>query len=54
MFDFDKMLTGKYDIEMRYILPYSSQQYNAQMVEKAKAENKTLGLNRDLVIWKIK
>ena len=50
IFDFDKMLP-KYKIEMRYILPYSTQQYSAQMVEKAKELNKCLGTNRDLVIW---
>ena len=53
IFDFDKMLS-KYEIEMRYILPYSSQQYNAQMVDKAKEEQKVLGLNRDLIVWNIK
>lgn len=53
VFDFDKMLS-KYDIEMRYILPYSSQQYNAQMVDKAKEEKKCLGLNRDLIVWRLK
>jgi hypothetical protein len=51
IFDFYSMLPG-YIIEMRYILPYSTQQYNAQMVEKAKAERKCLGLNRDLVVWR--
>ena len=53
VFDFDKMLP-KYEIEMRYILPYSTQQYNAQMVDKAKEENKCLCLNRDLIVWRIK
>ena len=50
IFDFAMMLP-KYKIEMRYILPYSTQQYNAQMVEKAKSEKKGLCLNRDLVVW---
>jgi len=50
IFDFDKMLT-KYRIEARYFLPYSSQQYNAQMVEKAKEERHALSLHRDLVVW---
>ena len=53
VFDFDKMLP-KYEIEMRYILPYSTQQYNAQMVDKAKEENKCLCINRDLIVWKLK
>lgn len=51
IFDFAKMLSN-YQIEMRYILPYSTQQYNAQQVEKAKIKKKALGLNRDLVIWR--
>jgi hypothetical protein len=51
IFDFARMLDG-YRIEMRYALPYSTQQYNAQQVEKAKAERVCLNLIRDLVIWK--
>jgi len=50
IFAFARMLPD-YEIEMRYILPYSTQQYNAQMVERAKAEKKCLGLNRDLIVW---
>lgn len=53
VFGFDKMLT-KYDIEMRYILPYSTSQYIPQMVIKAKENNKCLSLYRDLVVWKLK
>ena len=52
--DFHEMFKGKYGVEMRYILPYSSQQYNAQMVNKAKEAQKCLVLNRDLTIWRIK
>jgi len=37
---------------MRYILPYSTQQYNAQMVEIAKKEKFCLSINRDLVVFK--
>ena len=51
VFDFDRML-NKYEIEIRYILPYSSQQYNAQMVDRAKEEKKCLALHRDLIIWR--
>jgi len=54
IFDFAEMFTDNYSITMRYILPYSTQQYNAQMVDRAKAENKCLALNRDLVVWKLK
>lgn len=53
IFDFDKMLPS-YGIEMRYILPYSTQQYLPQMVNKSKEENKCLGSHRDLVVWKLK
>jgi len=38
--------------EMRYLLPYSTQQYNAQMVEISKKEKFPLNLIRDLVIFK--
>lgn len=54
IFDFHKMIGDAYKIEARYILPYSTQQYNAQMVDKAKEQKKCLGLNRDLVVWKLK
>ena len=51
---FDRMLNDKYEIEMRYILPYSSEQYLPQMVIKAKDAKKCLSTFRDLVIWKLK
>ena len=54
IFEFDKMLQDKYKIEIRYILPYSTQQYNAQMVEKAKTKGTCLVLHRDLVVWCLK
>lgn len=54
IFDFHSMLLKNYEIEMRYILPYSTQQYNAQQVETMKAAKKALGLNRDLVVWRLK
>lgn len=52
--DAHQMISKKYCIEMRYILPYSTQQYNAQMVEKAKEAKKCLGLWRDLIVWRLK
>jgi hypothetical protein len=54
IFKVDKMFPSEYEIEMRYILPYSTQQYNAQMVEAAKEKNVCLCLNRDLVVWRRK
>ncbi len=53
IFDFAKMLP-EYRITMRYVLPYSTHQYNAQMAEKAKETNHCLCLNRDLVVWGIR
>jgi len=54
IFVFDKMLSDKYKIVMRYLLPYSTQQYNAQQVEIAKKEKVCLSLIRDLVVWERK
>ncbi len=54
IFKLDTLLNDKYEIEMRYILPYSTQQYNGTQVEKAKRENVCLSLNRDLVVWRMK
>lgn len=48
---FHGMLFNNYIVEARYILPYSTQQYNAQMVEKAKKEKKCLVNHRDLIVW---
>lgn len=52
IFDFDRMLDD-YNIEQRYILPYSTQQYLPQMVEKAKEQKVCLSSFRDLVVWRI-
>lgn len=54
IFKVNAMLSDKYEIEMRYILPYSTQQYNAQMVDVAKERKICLALNRDLVIWRLR
>ncbi len=54
IFKFHEMLSTKYFIEMRRILPYSIQQYKPQIVEKAKEKNKCLNLIRDLVVWRLK
>ncbi|MBA7653448.1 hypothetical protein ES703_61297 [subsurface metagenome] len=54
IFDFHGILNDKYKIKMRYILPYSTQQYNAQIVNKAKELKECLILNRDLIIWELK
>jgi hypothetical protein len=40
-------------VEMRYSVPYESQQHNAQMVEWAKANKKCLVLTREIVVWRV-
>lgn len=48
----DMLRAIKLPVEMRYSVPYESQQCNAQMVEWAKAEKRCLVLTREIVIWK--
>lgn len=43
----------KLPIEMRYSVPYESQQCNPQMVEWAKANKKCLVLTRELIVWRV-
>lgn len=50
MFDLYDMVSDKYRIETRYVIPYSTQQYTPLWVERAKKENKCLILNRELAI----
>lgn len=40
-------------VDMRFSVPYESQQYNAQTVEWAKENKKCLVLTRELVVWRI-
>jgi len=40
-------------LENRVSVPYSTEQCNAQMVEWAKENHKLLGINRELVIWRL-
>jgi len=42
-----------FKIEQRIICPYSTEQYNAQMVEKAKKEKICLTIYRDLIVFKL-
>jgi len=51
---FITLLNDNYDIEMRYNLPYLTEQYNPQMLEKGKEEHKALSLFRDLIVWRKK
>jgi tRNA1(Val) A37 N6-methylase TrmN6 len=43
-----------FKIQQRFICPYSTEQYNAQMVEKAKREKICLTIYRDLIIFEQK
>jgi len=40
-------------LEMRFSVPYESQQCNAQMVEWAKSEKRCLVLTREIVVWRV-
>lgn len=54
IFKFNQILSSKYQIEMRCVIPYSTEQYNGTQVEIMKKEKKPLNLIRDLVIWALK
>lgn len=43
-----------FEIEQRIICPYSTEQYNAQMVTKAKEDKICLQTYRDLIVFKLK
>jgi hypothetical protein len=40
-------------VDMRFSVPYESQQCNAQMVEWAKVNRRCLVLTREIVVWKV-
>ena len=54
MFDLYDDISDKYKIETRYVIPYSTEQYRATMVEKAKENKYCLILNRELTVFKLK
>ena len=54
MFDLYDMASDKYKIEARYVIPYSTEQYSAFWVTRAKDKKKQLILNRELMILKLK
>ena len=39
------------EVDMRFSVPYESQQYNAQMVDWAKANRRCLVLTREIIVW---
>lgn len=49
----DMLRLVKLPVEMRFSVPYESQQCTAQMVEWAKAEKKCLVLTREIVVWRV-
>lgn len=51
IFNFYDLVKNKYDITMRYVLPYSTEQYSALWVDRAKKQEKCLILNRELTIF---
>ena len=49
----DMLRAVKLPVEMRYSVPYESQQATAQMVEWAKAARRCLVLTREIVVWRV-
>ncbi len=49
----DMLRLVKLPVDMRFSVPYESQQCNAQMVEWAKSNRKCLVLTRELVVWRV-
>jgi hypothetical protein len=54
MFELYDSIKDKYEIEARYVLPYSSEQYSGLWVNRAKDKNQCLILNRELTVFKLK
>jgi hypothetical protein len=48
----DMLRAVKLPVDMRFSVPYESQQYNAQCVEWAKANKKCLVLSREIIVWR--
>lgn len=49
----DILRAVRLQVAMRYSAPYETQQYNAQMVEWAKAQKQCLVLTREIVVWRV-
>ncbi len=49
----DMLRTVKLPVDLRYSVPYESQQNNAQMVEWAKQNKKCLVLTREIIVWRV-
>lgn len=49
----DMLRTVKLPVDMRFSVPYESQQCTAQMVDWAKANKRCLVLTREIVVWRV-
>lgn len=49
----DMLRAVKLPVDMRYSVPYESQQCTAQMVEWSKENRRTLVLTREIVVWRV-
>ena len=49
----DMLRAVKLPVDMRFSVPYESQQCNAQMVQWAKDNRKCLVLSREIVVWRV-
>ena len=49
----DMLRLVKLPVDMRYSVPYESQQCTAQMVEWAKAAKRCLVLTREIIVWRV-
>ncbi|GAG80511.1 unnamed protein product, partial [marine sediment metagenome] len=50
----DMLRLVRLSVEMRFSVPYESQQYSAQCVEWAKQNKKCLVLTREIIVWEMK
>lgn len=50
----DMLRAVKLPVDMRYSVPYESQQCTAQMVDWSKANKRCLVLTREIVVWRVK
>jgi len=49
----DLLRAVKLPVDMRYSVPYMSQQYTAQMVDWAKENRQCLVLTREIIVWRV-
>ena len=49
----DMLRSVKLPVDMRFSIPYESQQYNGNMVKWAKESRKCLVLTREIAVWKV-